>query len=233
VPEQNAGANTVWTYNGDDTINTITDARGATTTYGYAGTNRGLVKSLTRTLAGSPTLNSTYNYDAAGNRISMTDSMGSVSYGHDQLSRMTSESRTFTNGMSGTYELTYGYNVANQLTSLVIPFRSQSVGYTYDTAGRLTAVTANGFSATYYAWPNQFTQTLTNFASNITYRAWGGPKSMTYGNSTSEQTTYNARLQLHGWAVGGDSTPAIPLTPPSNVVLETNDGGLTWKPRMF
>ena len=34
---------------------------------------------------------------------------------------------------------------------------------------------------------------LTSFASNLTYRAWGGRKSMTYGNTTSEQTTYNSR----------------------------------------
>jgi hypothetical protein len=76
-----------------------------------------------------------------------------------------------------------------------IPFRSRQIGYNYDSAGRLSGVTATGFSATYYAWPNQYTQNLTNFASNIAYRAWGARKSMTYGNTTSEQTAYNARLQ--------------------------------------
>jgi photosystem II stability/assembly factor-like uncharacterized protein len=38
---------------------------------------------------------------------------------------------------------------------------------------------------------------------------------------------------LHGWAVGGDPTPVVPVTPPSNVVLETSDGGRTWRARLF
>ena len=107
---------------------------------------------------------------------------------------MTSESRTFT-GLSGSYALNYSYNLASALTVLGIPFKSQQVGYNYDTAGRLSGVTASGFSATSYVWPNQYTQTLTSFASNISYRAWAGRKSMTYGNTTSEQFTYNARMQ--------------------------------------
>ncbi|HEU4767496.1 MAG TPA: hypothetical protein VFS77_08970, partial [Pyrinomonadaceae bacterium] len=110
------------------------------------------------------------------------------------LSRMTSETRTFA-GLSGSYALNYSYNLANALTGLSIPFRSRQVGYSYDTAGRLSGVTATGFSATHYAWPNQYTQNLSSFASNIAYRASGVRKSMTYGNTTSEQTTYNARLQ--------------------------------------
>lgn len=195
VPEENAGTYTSWTYNNDGTINTVTDARGATTTFGYAGTNRHLVKSLTRTLSGSQTINSNYNYDAAGNRTSMTDSLGSVSYSYDQLSRMSSESRTLSGEWAGTYTFNYEYNLANQLTSLSIPFRSQQIGYNFDTAGRLSGVTASGFSGIHNEWPNYPTQTLTSFASNISYRAWGGVKSMTYGNTTSEQTTYDANLR--------------------------------------
>ena len=195
APEENTGTYTSWTYNNDDTINTVTDARGATTTLGYAGTNRHLVKSLTRTLSGSPTINSTYNYDAAGNRTSMTDSLGSVSYSFDQLSRMTSESRTLTGEWAGTYTFNYQYNLANQLTSLSIPFRSQQIGYNFDTTGRLSGVTASGFSGIHNEWPNYPTQTLTSFASNISYRAWGAVKSMTYGNTTNEQTSFDARLR--------------------------------------
>jgi hypothetical protein len=124
----------------------------------------------------------------------MEDGLGSVDYAYDSLSRLTSETRNITE-LSASYTLNYAYNLGNALTSLSIPFRSRQIGYTYDTAGRLSGVTASGFSATYFAWPNQYTQTLASFASNITYRAWGARKSMTYGNTTSEQTTYNARLK--------------------------------------
>jgi hypothetical protein len=56
-------------------------------------------------------------------------------------------------------------------------------------------VTGSGFTAKYIVWPNVYTESVTSIASNIAYRAWGARKSMTYGNTTSEQTTYNTRLQ--------------------------------------
>ncbi|HET6977827.1 MAG TPA: DUF4214 domain-containing protein [Pyrinomonadaceae bacterium] len=194
-PEQSASANTVWDYNADDTIQKITDGRGAATNYTY--NQRHL---LTGVSYSSPSGSQipvpgaiTYEYDAASNRTLMTDGTGSRTYSYDSLSRMTSESRILT-GFSGTYTLNYSYNLAGVLSVLSIPFRSQQIGYNYDQAGRLSGVTANGFSASYTVWPNQYTQPITNFVSDITYRAWGARKSTTYGNTTSEQFTYNARL---------------------------------------
>jgi YD repeat-containing protein len=35
VPEQNVATATIYTYNSDDTVHTITDARGASVSYGY------------------------------------------------------------------------------------------------------------------------------------------------------------------------------------------------------
>jgi len=194
VPEQNGV--TTWDYNADDTVQKVTDARGASQTFAYS--NRHLPTSITYAAPGGAGITvpatATFAYDAAGNRTSMTDDTGTTNYSYDSLSRMTSETRTFT-GLTGSYPLNYSYNLANALTVLSIPFRSRQIGYNYDTAGRPSGVTASGFSATYYAWPNQYTQNLTSFASNIAYRASGARKSMTYGNSTSEQTTYNPRLQ--------------------------------------
>ena len=200
VPEEDIGTKTTWTYNADDTIDTVTDARGAVTTLGYAGSNRGLVKTATHMLPGSPTINVSYNYDAVGNRTSMTDPSGTVIYEYNQLSQLISEARMFA-GVNGSYALNYSYNLAGELTSLSIPFTSQQIGYTYDNAARLNGVTASGFSASFYNSQTQQTQTqtLTSFASNTLYRAWGGRKSMTYGNSVSEVITYNSRMQASGY----------------------------------
>jgi YD repeat-containing protein len=196
APEQSAGANTVWDYNSDDTVQKITDARGAATNYVY--NNLHLLTGITYTVPSGSQIPVpgaiSYAYDAASNRISMTDGTGSASYSYDSLSRLSSESRTFI-GFTGAYSLNYSYNLADALTSLSIPFRSQQIGYNFDNAGRLSGVTGSGFTATYIVWPNTYTENVTNFASNINYRAWGGRKSMTYGNTTSEQTTYNSRLQ--------------------------------------
>ncbi|HKG60835.1 MAG TPA: DUF4214 domain-containing protein [Pyrinomonadaceae bacterium] len=196
VPEQSAGANTVWEYNVDDTIQKITDGRGVSAFYAY--NQRHLVTGVTYTAPSGSQIPVpgaiTYAYDAASNRTSMTDGTGTSDYNYDSLSRLSSESRTFT-GFSGTYALSYSYNLANALTVLSIPFRSKQIGYNYDNAGRLSGVTGSGFTATYVVWPNVYTQNVASFASNIAYRAWGGRKSMTYGNTTSEQTTFNPRLQ--------------------------------------
>ena len=192
VPEQDAGKNTSLNYNADGTVQKVTDGRGAATIYTY--NNRHLLTGVSYSVPSGSSIpvpaSSSYSYDAAANRIAMTDGTGSTTYSYDSLSRLTSESRSF-NGFSGTYPLNYSYNLANALAVLAIPFRSQQVGYNYDAANRLSGVSATGFTASYYP----HTQNISSFASNITYRAWGGRKRMTYGNTTSEVITYNSRLQ--------------------------------------
>lgn len=174
VPEQNPGASTVWTYNGDDTINTITDARGATSTFTY--NSRHLPTGITHALTGQPNVTSAFSYDAAANRTAMTDSFGSTSYSYDQLSRLTSETRGFTG--VGNFSISYQYNLANDLSSLTGPSLI-TFNYTRDTSGRLTTITRPG-------------QTL---ASAISYRASGAMKHMVYGDGSSMDVTFNSRLQ--------------------------------------
>src|SRR5262249_39666503 len=158
-----------WDYNADDTIQKITDGRGAVRNYTY--NDRHLLTGTSYTVPSGSQIPApgsiSYAYDAASNRTSMIDDTGTATYSYDSLSRMTSESRTFS-GFSGTYALNYSYNLESALTNISIPFRSQQIGYTYDTAGRLSGVTASGFTAKYYAWPNHYTQNLTSFASGIT-----------------------------------------------------------------
>jgi photosystem II stability/assembly factor-like uncharacterized protein len=38
---------------------------------------------------------------------------------------------------------------------------------------------------------------------------------------------------LHGWAVGGNAASSIVPTPPTNIVLETSDGGQSWRRKTF
>jgi YD repeat-containing protein len=101
---------------------------------------------------------------------------------------MISENR-FINGISnpsqpadGAYKISYSYNLANQLQGVTDPFGAQ-IGYTRNTVGQTTSITGSGFAG------------VSSYVSNIQYRAWGAPKSATYGNDTSSTTTYNARMQ--------------------------------------
>ena len=120
TPEQGA---TSYTYFANDMVQTITDARGATTTFNY--NNRDLVTGISYGVPSgvAATPNVTFGYDAAGNRTSMTDGLGSVSYVYDQLSRLTSETRTFTG--VGSFALSYGYNLADELTSITNQWGAQ------------------------------------------------------------------------------------------------------------
>ena len=84
------------------------------TTRAYAMLNynaRGLTTSILYTAPSGveTTPNVSFSYDANGNRETMTDGAGSVTYLYDTLSRMFSETRTFT-GLSGSFPLSYEYH---------------------------------------------------------------------------------------------------------------------------
>src|SRR5262249_39153445 len=113
---------TTYEYNNDDTTGRITDARqpAATFTYNNPPLVTGIAYIVPAGVAATP--NVTYGYDENGNRTSMTDGLGSVTYSYDSLSRMESETRYFgpqpganNPALPGTYTLRYQYNLAGQV----------------------------------------------------------------------------------------------------------------------
>src|SRR5205807_2584248 len=118
VPEQDPYTGTTWEFNADDTIKKVTDARGATATYGYIGNNRRLVTSIAYNAPSgvTPTATVSFGYDAIGNRTLINDGFGSKSYDYNQLSQLMSETRTL-NGV-GTFTLSYDYNLAGELKKI-------------------------------------------------------------------------------------------------------------------
>jgi len=195
VPEQNAGTATTYSYNTDDTVQSVTDARGATCTYGYNARHQ--VNTATHTLSGQNTIAVSYAYDGAGNRTAMSDSSGSTSYAYDQLSRMTSETRTFS-GL-GSYSLSYDYNLAGELKKITDP-TNVTINNNYDSIGRMTGITGE----------NNLFGGVSQYASGLTYRAWGGIKGMTYGSNYTLAVNYNARLQQSQFEVAGSPPQSAP-----------------------
>jgi RHS repeat-associated protein len=183
TPEQ---GQTTYLYNTDDTLQSVTDARGASSSFVH--NSRHLVTNINYGVpAGvAATPNVSFTYDAAGNRTRMTDGLGWVDYNYDTLSRLTWEERNFMN--VGAYRLTYDYNLAGQLKSIINQWGSQ-VGYTRDVAGRVTNVTGSGQIS------------ASSYAQNISYRAFGGLKGMTYGNSRQLSVTYDNRLRVKTWNI--------------------------------
>lgn len=184
TPEQGV---TIYSYYADDSVERMTDARGATTTFTY--NNRRSVTGITYGVPGgvATTPNLTFTYDAAGNRKTMTDGLGSVNYVYDQLSRMTSETRTFTG--VGSFALSYAYNLGNEITSITNPFSVQ-VGYSYDKTGRPTSVSGSGYGG------------ISNYVSSMSYRAFG-LKQMSYSNGRILSMQYDNRLRPTQWNIPG------------------------------
>ena len=157
TPEQGA---TNYSYNLDDTVQTVTDARAAAMTFNY--NPRKLVEGITFSVPSgvAPTPNVTFQYDAAGNRTSMSSSESTVSYSYDTASRLTSETRSF-NGVAGSFSLNYTYNQSGQLTEITNPW-GVKVGYNYNFAGEVAGVTGQNYGG------------VSTYASGLVYRAFGG-----------------------------------------------------------
>ena len=76
------------------------------------------------------------------------------------------------------------------MTNITDPFGAQ-VGYGYDTIGRLSAVTGANFAS------------VSSYASNMQYRAWGALKSASYGNSNTISLAYNSNLRVSTYEIPG------------------------------
>jgi YD repeat-containing protein len=199
LPQYVANKFITYAYNDDDTLASVTDPRDAVTAYDYEENKRHLVKKITHTLPGSPTLTTTFQYDAAGNRKVMDDGPGWVTYEYDMLSRPTKESRHF-DGLNAAvpnnlYELTYTYTPSGKLKTLSDPFGAQFT-YHFDRAGQLRKVTGSPYA------------TVSTYAQDVEYRAWGGVKSASFGDNAAQTTSYDSRMRpLQYRLAGGSATP--------------------------
>jgi len=108
----------------------LTDAANRTTTYSYDADNR-----LTHiAYSDGKTPDVSYEYDADGDRTTMTDGSGTTTYTYDLFDRLTEA----TNGHGSSVK--YEYNRANEQTGIVYP-GGETVKHTFDKAGRLETVT--------------------------------------------------------------------------------------------
>ena len=219
-PEQQIDPNnlstdhTAWDYNADDTIQKLTDARGASQTFSYNARHSVTGITYTAPTGITPTDPVSYGYDAAGNRTWMTDGNGRTDYTYDQLSRMRSETRQF-NGVTGSHALNYDYNPAGQLKAITDP-ASATIYYGYDVSGRIINVTGSPYGG------------ISQYASAFVYRAWGAIKGLTYGNNLTLSMSYNSSLKLTQFEVAGRPPQYGPWTVMKTQYQYYDDGGLKY-----
>jgi hypothetical protein len=193
LPQQSVAG--TYAYNADDTVQSVTDPRGVVATNSY--NSRHLLTGVTYSAPSGIVTPApvSFSYDSAGNRTLMSDGTGSISYAYDTLSHLTIETRTFA-GLSGQYPISYAYNLSGSLTS-ISDHTGASVNYWYDQVGRLSIMPAgSGYTG------------VTNFISNMQYRAFGAPKHATYGNGVQVNLAYNSRMQIGQYQVSGFQAPS-------------------------
>jgi RHS repeat-associated protein len=120
--------NTLYTYDGNGNLSSKRDGNNVVSDYTYDDLNR-----LTR-IAYTGGDVTQYNYDAAGNRLSMSDTVGTTSYTYDALNRPLSVQDAYGKTVG------YRYDEAGRRTKIIYPGNKEVI-YGYDAAGRLVTVT--------------------------------------------------------------------------------------------
>lgn len=161
----------VWnyTYDAADNLTQIVDAAGnatgdptdGITSYAYDALDRRTVI----TFSDPATADITYSYDAAGNRISMSDGAGVETRAYNDAGRLTQIIR-------GTSVLVYEYDAAGNITKRTYPDATQ-VAAGYDDDGRLANITQGAAST------------------NYSYDAAANPTTVNHANGTVESRTYD------------------------------------------
>ena len=169
--------------------------------------------------ATAPTFTRGYS---TGRLVAMTYGSATASagtyYGYDALGRVL---RRIQQTDSINYQADATYNRAGAKVTETYPAVSgltgrRTVTYSYDTAGRLSSVTA---PATAYS---------TNSASvgSISYAAHGGLLGQTLGNNLEHSLVYNSRLQPTQIKLGTDTSPTSVLYLTYNYGATVNNGNV-------
>ncbi|HVF51360.1 MAG TPA: Ig-like domain-containing protein [Pyrinomonadaceae bacterium] len=207
-------------YNADDTLQKLTDARGVSITYSY--NNQGMLKrrdySVPSGLSGAVSTSPVeFEYDEAGNRLWMTDELGRVDYEYDTLSQLRAERRTFNDANNSsisnlTRSITYDYSPSGALKSVTDPFGDR-IDYVYNQAGQLQSVSGSPYNTG--GINGMPVVPVSQYATNLQYRAWGALKSLDYGNQIKLALNYDIRRQLQQFKVYGTTPHAYdpPNTP--------------------
>jgi len=187
-----------------------------TVSWGYDNANR----RTSMTVLGQTALS--YTYDTADRLTTLTQGTASVTIGYDDANRRTSLT------LPNTVQATYGYDTSNRLTSITFKKGATTLGtltYTYDAAGRRTALTG-----TWARTGIPAAVASASYNANNQQTAWGG-QTNTFdlnGNLTSDGTntyTWDARDRLA--SIAGGTTASFTYDPTGRRASKTISGTTT------
>jgi RHS repeat-associated protein len=201
-----------------DSLNRLQQEVTSQGTVSYAYDNASRRTSMT--VAGQPQV--TYGYDNANRLTSITQGTASVTIGYDDANRRTSLT------LPNTVQATYGYDTSNRLTSITFKKGAVTLGtltYTYDAAGRRTALTG-----TWARTGLPAAVASASYNANNQQTAWGG-QTITFdlnGNLISDGAntyTWDARDRLVG--ISGGTTASFTYDPTGRRASKTIAGTTT------
>jgi RHS repeat-associated protein len=165
-------------YDGEGKLIRQENGNGTYATFSYDGAGRLVQIEYRRTSDNSLLSRFVYSYDAAGNKVQVQEevlqpdgslSVATVSYGYDQIDRLTSEKRTGSNAYW--YEYTYDGS-GNRLGMVERDGTGNIVGqksYSYDSGNKLLQEVANGVTTVYQYDPNGNTISKATGTSQVRY----------------------------------------------------------------
>ncbi|MBI5639953.1 MAG: RHS domain-containing protein [Nitrospirae bacterium] len=138
--------------------------------------------------------------------IAITDASGTTSYEYSPKGQVTREAKVI-DGV--TYTSQYSYNLNGDVTSITYP-AGRVVDYSY-ASGLMSGVTTTAGGTT------------TALASNIQYQAFGGIKSLVYGNGLNRTITYDNQGRIRTIVAGGIQNLTYAYDANSNITGITNN----------
>ena len=216
---------TKYTYDYAGNQQTITDANGNVTTFGYDGLNRLISKKLPHAAANDTQITESFGYDPIyGNQtshqvkgsdgtvwsslISQFDSMNrplTISYSDGSNVNYSNYSYTADgqlNTVTDTADphgiMTYGYDAFDRLNSVSQPGQA-TVNYTYDVMGDRTQMLVGGVPTNYTYTANNQLHTVDNGGpalATYTYDQYGMRYSLALGNGITTYYTYDPLNRL-------------------------------------
>lgn len=178
-----------FTYDGNDSLITKTDARGIVATNKYDLINR--LTSTSYSDQSTPAVS--YKYDdqsvpfGVGRLAAVDNGITLLKYEqYDALGRITKNSEGVS---SQTYEIGYEYLLDGSLAAETYP-SGRVVKYSYDEAGRTSSLAYQSGAET------------GSYATGVVYASHGALSAMTLGNGLQNRISYNSRLQPEVLSLG-------------------------------
>jgi RHS repeat-associated protein len=132
-------------YDAAGQLTQFTTARGVSRSYSYDKRGR-----LTAINYSDSTPDATYTYNAAGERLSMSNANASIAYNYDGVGRSSGETQTLLGHPLGARTFDLSYNVDSRLTQIDYPgLSAPQVTYGYSLRGQLSSVATSAFNVAY------------------------------------------------------------------------------------